>query len=218
VDVLGVAFDQNGTVVGRASTAFTLALNAGIAPTSINDGDGLVYDLRVPIPRPGSYQIRFAARDRRTGAIGAAGQFAWVDDVAHGAFAMSGILVGSESATAAASKGPKGLDTTDLLRQQAHRVFKAGTRLSYAYEIYNAAAPVQASVSIWRGQERVFTAPDDTLVPPSTDAHRFAAAGGLKLGPSLPAGDYVLQIAARTSEAKTKKKRSAVQSVEFEVK
>ena len=218
VDVVGMAFDQDGTEVGHMTTAFTVALSADIDPEALRDGEGLVYVLKVPIPKPGAYQIRFAARDRRSGAIGSAGQFAWMDDVAHGAFAMSGILLGPESATATSSKPAEGLDTSGLLKQQAHRVFKPGTRLSYAYEIYNAEAPVQASATIWRGQERVFTSPADTLVPPSTTTDRFAAAGGLKLGASLPPGDYVLQIATRTPEAKTKKKGVAVQSVDFEVR
>lgn len=219
VDVLGMAFDQDGTEVGHMSTAFTVALNADTDPEALGDGEGLVYVLKVPIPKPGAYQIRFAARDRRSGAIGSAGQFAWIDDVAHGAFAMSGILLGPESAAATASKPPEGVDTSGLLKQQAHRVFKPGTRLSYAYEIYNAAeAPVEASATVWRGQERVFMAPAATLVPPAASADRFAAAGGIKLGPSLPPGDYVLQIATRTPEAKTKKKGVAVQSVDFEVR
>jgi len=218
VDVVGMAFDQDGTEVGHMSTAFSVALSADTDPEALREGEGLVYVLKVPIPKPGAYQIRFAARDRRTGAIGSAGQFAWIDDVAHGAFAMSGILLGPES-TATPSKPAEGLDTSGLLKQQAHRVFKPGTRLSYAYEIYNAAeAPVEASATVWRGQERVFTAPAAKLVPPSTNADRFAAAGGIKLGPSLPPGDYVLQIATRTPEAKSKKKGVAVQSVDFEVK
>ena len=218
VDVVGMAFDQDGTEVGHMTTAFTVALSADMDPEALGQGEGLIYVLKVPIPKPGAYQIRFSARDRRSGAIGSAGQFAWIDDVAHGAFAMSGILLGPESATANSSKPAEGLDTSGLLKQQAHRVFKPGTRLSYAYEIYNAQAPVQASATIWRGQERVFTSPADTLVPPPTTTDRFAAAGGLKLGPSLPPGDYVLQIATHTSEAKTKKKGAAVQSVDFEVR
>jgi VWFA-related protein len=219
VDVVGMAFDQDGTEVGHMSTAFSVALSAEMDPEALGDGEGLVYVLKVPIPKPGAYQIRFAARDRRSGAIGSAGQFAWIDDVAHGAFAMSGILLGPESAPTSSAKPAEGLDTSGLLKQQAHRVFKPGTRLSYAYEIYNAAdAPVEASASVWRGQERVFTAPAATLKPPTASADRFAAAGGIKLGPSLPPGDYVLQIAARTPEAKTKKKGVAVQSVDFEVR
>jgi VWFA-related protein len=218
VDVVGMAFDQDGTEVGHMTTAFTVALSADMDPEALREGEGLIYVLKVPIPKPGAYQIRFSARDRRSGAIGSAGQFAWIDDVAHGAFAMSGILLGPESATASSSKPAEGLDTSGLLKQQAHRVFKPGTRLSYAYEIYNAEAPVQASATIWRGQERVFTSPADTLVPPSATTDRFAAAGGLRLGASLPPGDYVLQIATRTPEAKTKKKGAAVQSVDFEVR
>jgi hypothetical protein len=146
-----MAFDQDGTEVGHMTTAFTVALSADMDPEALGQGEGLIYVLKVPIPKPGAYQIRFSARDRRSGAIGSAGQFAWIDDVAHGAFAMSGILLGPESATANSSKPAEGLDTSGLLKQQAHRVFKPGTRLSYAYEIYNATSPVHTSVTIRRG-------------------------------------------------------------------
>lgn len=219
VDVLGMAFDQDGSEVGHMSTGFTVALNAATNPEALKEGEGLVYVLKVPISKPGAYQIRFSARDRRSGALGSAGEFAWIDDVAHGAFALSGIMLGPESAGAASSRPAEGLDTAGLLKQQAHRVFSAGTRLSYAYEIYNAPAPVEASASVWRGQEKVFSAPVDTLAPPADSGSRFAAAGGIKLGPALPPGQYVLQVAARAPDSKNQRhSKTAVQRVDFEVR
>jgi hypothetical protein len=102
---------------------------------------------------------------------------------------------------------------------QALRVYRPGTQLSYAYEIYNATTPVQATTSIWRGTEKVFAAaPDTLLVPPGGD-RRFAAGGGVKLGERLPPGSYVMQISATTSDTKRQgRSRIAVQRIGFDVR
>ncbi len=98
-------------------------------------------------------------------------------------------------------------------------MFKPGTRLSYAYEIYNAAGPGRSVRDhLARPGEASSPRRPTRWCRPLQAADRFAAAGGLKLGASLPPGDYVLQIATRTPEAKTKKKGVAVQSVDFEVR
>jgi hypothetical protein len=106
-----------------------------------------------------------------------------------------------------------------LTAAQALRVYRPGTRLSYAYEIYNATGPVQATTSIWRGIEQVFAAPPDTLVLPPGRDPRFAAAGGLGLGDELPPGSYVLQVTATTPDDKRPgRSRVAVQRMDFEVR
>jgi VWFA-related protein len=216
VDVLGMAFDQEGQEVGHLSTGFSLALTDHADQQSLEDG--VVYVLRVPIPRPGAYQVRFAVRDRHTGALGSVGEFVQLDDIARGEFALSGIVIG-ENAAAADAKPAEGLDTAGLLRQQARRVFGAGTNLSFAYEVYNASAPVEASASVWSGERKVFAGAPDTLTPPKEAGPRFAAAGGLKLGDKLPPGEYVLQVVARTRDPQDKgKAHSATQRVQFEVR
>ncbi len=75
VDVVGMAFDQDGTEVGHMTTAFTVALSADMDPEALREGEGLVYVLKVPIPKPGAYQIRFCRagppqrRDRLCGPV-----------------------------------------------------------------------------------------------------------------------------------------------------
>jgi VWFA-related protein len=216
VDVLGMAFDQEGIEVGHLSTGFSLALTDNAEQAALEDG--IVYLLRVPIPKPGAYHVRFAVRDRHSAALGSAGEFVQIDDIPGGAFALSGIVIGKNDAVPDV-KPAEGLDTSGLLRQQARRIFQPGANLSFAYEVYNAAAPVQASATVWKAERKVFNGSVDTLTPPSDAGQRFAAAGGLKLGEKLAPGDYVLQIVARTSDPRNKGKlRSAAQQVEFEVR
>ena len=87
----------------------------------------------------------------------------------------------------------------------ALRVYAPGTQLSYSYEIYNAGAAVQAVASLWRGDREGHLAA----------ARHPGAAGrwrplcppvGLKLADDLPAGTYVLQIAATSDDPKPAKK------------
>jgi len=85
--------------------------------------------------------------------------------------------------------------------------------------VYNASAPVQASITVWQGERKITDGPTDTLTPPAEAGQRFAAAGGIKLGEKLASGDYFLQVVARTSDSERKgKQRSATQRVEFEVR
>ena len=72
--------------------------------------------------------------------------------------------------------------------------------------------------SLWRGTDRLTSLPPDTLVPPA-DGGPFATAGGLNLADDLPAGTYVLQIAATSDDPKhAKRARGAVQRRSFDVK
>jgi hypothetical protein len=77
---------------------------------------------------------------------------------------------------------------------------------------------VQAVTSLWRGTDRLTSLPADTLVPPS-DGGPLATGGALKLADDLPAGTYVLQIAATSDDPKhAKRARGAVQRLSFDVK
>jgi VWFA-related protein len=216
VDVLGMVFDQGGAEVARLSTGFAVALTNEGADEALRDG--LAYDLRIPIARPGGYQVRFAVRDRESGATGSAGEFVEMSDVRGGAFALSGIQLRPNVVTAGmALPSGRDVDQLALTSGEALRVFRPGTRLSYTYEIYNAAT-IQAVTSLWRGTERVFAAAPETLVRPAGAVSRFAAAGGLKLGDELLPGSYVLQVAATARDPNRHGRATmAVQRLVFDI-
>ena len=179
-DVLGMVFDRDGTEVAHLSTGFSVGLGEQSTEDAPQTGVGVVYALLVPIPKAGAYQLRFAVRDQQSGRLGNAGEFVDLPDVPKGAFALSGIVLrGDDAASPAESIAASGVSLTAA---QGLRVYRRGTELSYAYEIYNAATRVQAATSIWRGSERVVTLPTDTLTSPAGSERRFSAAGRLKLG------------------------------------
>jgi VWFA-related protein len=209
-DVLGMVFDQEGTEVAHLSTGFAVALTADGAADALREG--LAYTLRIPIRRSGAYQVRFAVRDQKSGAMGSAGEFVQMADIAGGTFALSGIALRPDEGSVAKASG------MDLLTPaQAIGSYPAGSRLSYAYEIYNASESVRAAMSVWRGAERIFAAPPDTLVRPAGADLPFAAAGSFRVGGLAP-GSYILQIAAVTSDpAHVGRSRTAVQQIAFDV-
>jgi VWFA-related protein len=212
-DVLGMVFDHEGSEMGHLSTGFSVALTNEGADEALRDG--LAYVLSVPIARPGGYQVRFAIRDRTSGALGSVGEFVQIDDIGGGAFALSGILLRRGDRAAGAGFGAP--EQIAIAPEQARAVFQPGGRLSYAYEVYNAAA-VQTVVSLWRGAERVFAAPPDSLQRPASEPRVFAAAGGLGLGERLPPGNYVLQVAATATDGtRSSRRRIAVQRATFDV-
>ena len=214
-DVLGMAFDQNGTEVAHLSTGFEVALTSDAAEEALREG--LAYTLRIPIRQPGAYQVRFAVRDRRSGALGSAGEFVQIADMAGGAFALSGIVLRAQDGDRVADSLAAGQVTVSPW--QALRTYSAGTRLAYAYEIYNSSGPVKSIATVWRGIENVLTTPAASLTAPAGDERRFTAAGGIKLGEQLPAGQYVLQISATTSDPRSPgKARGAIQRIDFEVR
>lgn len=213
-DVLGMVFNRDGTEVAHLSTGFSVALTSDAAEDALREG--LAYTLRVPIPRAGPYQLRFSVRDQKSGRIGSAGEFIDVPDIPGGDFALSGIVLRSNDGDAAALWDA---DQITISPRQAVRAYKPGVRVSYAYEIYNAAGRVESATTIWRGTQKVLDAPAVALVPPPGSEARFAAAGTLKLGDALPAGTYILQIAATTADTKRRGRvRTATQQIDFEVR
>jgi hypothetical protein len=212
-DVLGMVFDKDGTEIAHLSTGLAASVSSEAAQGAIRDG--IAYTLRIPIPRAGPYQVRFAVRDRASGKVGTAGEFVEIPDVPGGVFALSGIVLRSETDLAL----PGDADRVVISPSQAVRVYKPGANLKYACEIYNATAPVQLAISVWRGNERVLTGTPDTLTPPSAKDRWFAASGAFKLGEALAPGRYVLQIAAQTTDARNKGRVSrALQQMDFEVR
>ena len=217
VDVLGMVFDQDGTEVAHLSTGFTMGLTKEGAEAAL--GDGIAYMLRVPIPRAGAYQVRFAVRDQHSGVLGSAGEFVEIGDIAGGEFALSGIVLRSDDGKSADPTNVS--DDITLTPAQALSVYRpGGTRLSYAYEIYNATTPIQAATSVWRGSQKILTVEPDTLVPPPDGARTLCRGRRrqARRGSCLQATTCCrLLRPGRTPERKGRT-RTAVQRIGFEVR
>ena len=212
VDLVGLVFDTDGAQVHDMSTGFDVTL-ASDAVARVAE-DGLVYVARIPISKPGGYQLRFALRDRHSGRIGTGGGFVAVPDVTGGALALSGVVLRSVQGTAS----PEGLesDRFSVAPRDARRVFAHGATLAYAYQVYNGRA-VRAGVSLWRGERRVMEAPAVDLVSPPAGIPATAE-GRLTLDPSVTPGSYVLQVTATATDGRLSNRASVSSRTSFDVK
>ncbi len=150
---------------------------------------GFLYRLIYPIRTPGVYQIRAAVRDVASGKMGSGNQFIEVPDVSNGRMALSGILL--ESPVANATGGA------------ALRVFPQGSPLSYGLVVYNPrlaglrASQVQVQARLFRDGRPVWSGTPVALESASSpDATRVQFGRPLEAGPTLPPGEYLLQVSA----------------------
>jgi len=213
VDVVGIVVDEWGVPLSQRNSHFTATLEQGASPRTLDAG--IIYSLIVPVKRAGGVQVRFAVRDEATGALGAASEFVEVPEVKKDAIALSGVVLGEESQSALTP----GDETTAVASASSPvlRVFAPGARLVYTYEIYNAAAPVDTTVTLWRNGRPFFSAPPSTLTP-LPRPRPTKAAGGIQLGPRMPSGDYVFQVSAVTKPTGRGKPRTATRWTSFEVR
>ena len=220
-DVLALVFDEWGELISRNANTLTIASESADAGLS-RDG-GIVYSLKVPVPRAGGYQVRFSIRDRQSGAIGSAGQYVEVDDASHGAFTISGVLLAEAHDPGAGSDAHADIDDATAPSPETpradptRRVFAPGDRLVYTYEIYNAREVVEAAPSVWHDGIRVFAAPADRLDSGPTPGGPVKVGGGLQLTGSMAPGDYVFQLAATAKGAKGRR-QTVVRRTDFEVR
>lgn len=213
VDVAGIVVDEWGVPLSQRASHFTATLDGNADERALQAG--IVYSLIVPVKRAGGFQVRFAVRDEASGALGAAGEFIEIPEMKKGTLTLSGVVLGEESQSALTP----GDDTAAVARISgpALRVFAPGTRLVYTYEIYNAAVPVDTTVTVWRDGRPFFSAPPSTLTPSATP-HPTKAAGGIRLGEKMPPGDYVFQVSALTKPPGRGKPKTATRWTSFEVR
>jgi len=194
VDVWGVAIDDRGSF---ASFRQTLSLKREMLTRA-----GLRFaqwgqQLQLP---PGLYQVRVAARDRRTGRVGSASQ--WVEIPAPTSPALSSIFL------AEARQG------SGVVPVNVSRRFTRASRLRFQTFVYNAqgsnASGVTLRVEVLRDGTSVLTLPEaNPSRGASTDPARLPFSGELSLA-DLPPGRYVIQISAAAQS-----KPAAMQQANF---
>ncbi|HEY9404011.1 MAG TPA: VWA domain-containing protein, partial [Pyrinomonadaceae bacterium] len=105
LDVVGVTYGDNGSVVETLNRVHTLTLVESYYRRVLREG--LVYSMNVPVKKAGAYQLRMAVRDTTTERTGSASQFIEVPDLKKNRLALSGLVVsGASQATAAAATPP----------------------------------------------------------------------------------------------------------------
>ena len=224
IDVAAAAFDENGLALAPVDTTFTLQLNSQKYDEALKKG--MVYGIRVPVKRPGPYQVRAALRDVATEGTGSAEQYVEVPDVESGHLALSGIVVQETAAQAAPANAdlPQGpAPGEDVTGGAARRSFRRGTLLVYGYEIINAKTGASEHPEL-EVQARLFHDGEQVLAGKTMlataegapDPQRLTASGVMSLGRDMTPGEYVLQVSVTDKLAKSRF-NTATQSMDFEI-
>ena len=241
-DVLAITFGDNGVPVDQNGRTYTLKLPDELYQRALRDG--LVYDVTVPIKKPGAYQLRMSLRDASSERIGAASQFVEAPDLKKDRLALSGIVIRGDTAPAitrspnppagqpganqpanpAAGQSQENLDQGNPEASPAVRHFSRGMLMVYSFMIFNAhldkatnAPQLTTQVRLFRDGKPVFTGKEIPFkVSSQTDLKRLLAGGVIQLGTDLPPGEYIFQIIVNDAKA-SDKYRLATQWIDFEL-
>jgi hypothetical protein len=232
-DLVAVAYDEEGKVVGQLGRTRTLRTRGEDYERLLREG--FVYFVDVPLKRPGGYQLRAAVRDSATGHVGSACQFVEVPDLKDGRLALSGLIVSGADAGegSARDKGAASLSTSDGAGVYAAgaadagpavRRFRRGAAIGYGFYVYGARLDAAAQrprltteLRLFRDGKPVFTGkalPFDAAG--QTDLERVVAGGSFRLGTDLPPGDYVLQLVV-TDLLAEEPRRTSTAWIDFEI-
>jgi len=142
--------------------------------------------IRVPVPRPGAYQVRVALSDQMSQRLGSANQFVYVPDVASGQLTLSAITL----STGSTPRDP----------------------LAITYQIYNLAhgpdnrSEMDLRIRILRNSKEVTTAgPSLIQFEPSDDPAHRSVTSLIRLDSALHPGSYQLQLTVTDKLAKSRR-------------
>ena len=210
VELHGVIFGENGVVLEQRSRSGNLSLSEGEYRYAVRNGIALKLDM--PVKRPGSYQVRVAARDKVSSKIGSAGQFVVVPDLKKKKIEVSGIVLG----TAARFSGP-GVD--QIVETPGMRRFEPNSDLHFAFVVYNATSAnrLVMEARLFRDGKRIYSGPQVPIVPGSQpDPNRLFVKSAFRLSQDLAPGNYYLQVVI-TDRSAGNKPADVVQLADFEV-
>ncbi|CAN5701119.1 hypothetical protein BH18ACI1_BH18ACI1_06840 [soil metagenome] len=219
-DIIAMTFGDNGAPVDEVAKNYTIKAGEKVYQKILENG--FVYNLIVPIKKPGAYQFRIALRDSASEKVGSASQFIEVPNLKKKNLTLSGIVLNNYTIDEwqQISLGKNQNNDTDVDTDTASRRFKRGTVLRYDYIIYNAKTnPTQMQVQarLFRdGKLLVEGKPSAFDTAGQSDLKRIEAAGVITLGNSLAPGNYVLQVIAIDANAK-EKWQIATRWIDFEI-
>jgi VWFA-related protein len=192
LDVIGAAVDTSGNIVSSFKQKVTIPAGQESQSGSV------IVTLQFPRLAPGLHQVRFAARDSKTGRIGSAAQWIEIPNVAQGSFFLSSIFL-SEGAAGNSMMKPD-------------RRFARTSRLRFQTFVYNAARSTAAPKVVLEmelrrdGQTIIQTPAGPVATDGVTDLARIPIIGEFPLKDFLP-GSYELRLTVTDASAKANASR-----------
>ena len=224
IDVLVIAFGDNGAVVDQSGKSFSLEFPPAVFEKYLREG--LVHIFTFPVKKPGAYQLRVAIRDEATDKVGASNQFIEIPNLKKDRLMLSGVVVEDipvsewQERNASTSRPT----SSTALNDTSTRQFKSGTVLNYAYSVFNAKAGsaqtgnLEFQIKLFRDGKLMFEGKPQKAVDlsPNPRPNAVDLLGSLMLGSAMAPADYVLQITV-TDKMADPKHNSASQFVQFEI-
>ena len=184
------ASDADGEPLASIDRDFRIHIEPQDASEVMRIGTLYVFD--VPVEKRGPYQMHVAVENPAAKTIGSATAFIEIPDPSKAGFALASIVLNEAH--------PARGDASSLGVESALRRFKRGSAIQFLSGIEkpgkNAPAPdIEAQVRLLHDGKEVYSAPAQLM---DTKGGQRVIAGGLKIKDTMPAGDYNLQITAKS--------------------
>ena len=228
MDVIAIAFGDNGIIVDQSLQSYTIRARADRLSRALQSG--VIYAINLPLKKPGAYQLRTAVRDANTERTGSANQYIEVPDVNKGRLVLSAITLSGHNLRAdlngLRSGESDGTESDEGLAEAgpAIRRLRRGGDLNYEFVVYNAkvdkasgAPKLSIQIHLLRDRRQVYEGEVTPLrLSSQKDWKRIHVAGSLKLAANVQPGEYIVRILISDALAK-EKHRAVAQWADFEV-
>jgi VWFA-related protein len=207
VKLVGVILNDKGKI----ASSFKNQLSVKPLADGQSGASGIIYNHHTPLA-PGTYQVRVAVRDEKSGHVGSASQWVVIPDLGTHQLTLSSLLLGGQ-VLESAKKGEAA-----QVQLSVDRRFPRSSHLGYWVFIYNAkrdaaGTPVlTAQTQVLRDGKIVMSPPQRKVSNGLPDPERIPYGEDLSLK-SLAPGRYDLRVTVTDSIAGT----SVTQSVDFEI-
>lgn len=223
VAILASTFDARGEQIDLQDRTWTI-MAKGETFEEMNR-KGVVYLMRIPVKKPGAYQMRVVLGDTESEQMGSASHFIEVPDLKKEHLELSGI------ALAALKSRPKPIEDQaeglvadrEVNGTAAVRIFQPGDTIMWAYQVLNAkpgadsTSKLQAYVRLFSEGREVYTEEPSMISGHIQEKSTPLIVSGRMELVRIPPGNYVLQAVVRDMQAKGSP-QLAVQSINFEVR
>lgn len=206
--LLTLAFDDSGEIVAQSVEPIPVRLDSAAHANA--RAHGLRYSVRLPVKRPGGYQIRAVVREDRSERVGTGARFVEVPKVGQGSVALSGVIL----TDVAAADRPLAL------------TFAPGSVVEYTCTVYDGrsdrTAGFSTTATVLRDGQPVYTSAPAPIAGAAAGDAAVAPVpfrGRLTLARDQKPGAYTLLVSVESAVVPGKRRpRPTTQWVDFEVR
>jgi VWFA-related protein len=206
--LLTLAFDDTGEIVAQSVEPIPVRLDA--EAYGLARAHGLRYSVRLPVKRPGGYQVRAVIRENHSERVGTGARFVEVPQVGKGRVALSGVI----------------LTNTATADRPLALTFAPGSVVEYTCTVYDGRTDrtvgFSTTATVLRDGKPVYTSPPAPIAGAAAGAAAVVPVlfrGRLNLARDQKPGAYTLLVSVEPAIAPGERRsRPATQWVDFEVR